>query len=176
MLLRLLVIGGALAVIAALAGYRRLAIGLLVVLAIAAASLWLYMHAQAGQADQLFAPGDVRITSVQLKPVNYRPNLFLLTGTVENHASRSTLEGMSVQLQMRDCTGHSACQPMPNQRASIAVQAPPGSSANFEVRVYLDKSEMPAGRIKVQASILSLQGHRPVWQHAQPIQPEPATP
>lgn len=167
MLLRLLIIGGAAALLTAFAGYHRLAGAILVVVVIAAVSLWGYLHTQGSRTNQLFAAGQVQITNLGLAPVNYRPNLFVLTGRLHNHSAQTTLDGVTFKLQMRDCRDKDDCRQLPDRREDFAVNVPPGASTPFENKLYFEADMIPKGQIKLAAHILSLRGHRPLWQPSQ---------
>lgn len=163
MVIRLLVIGALLALLAAFMGRRRLAIGLMAALAIAAAGLWSYERYQAGREGELFAPGEVKVSDLELTRASYRPNLFELTGRVRNESKQAYLDGVALVLSLQDCRASDDCRRLPDRREFVEVKLPPGEASRFLEKIYFEKSAMPQGRLRIEHRIASVRGHRPVW-------------
>lgn len=163
MLMRLILIGAVISLIAAFMGQRRLAIWSLAGLAIAALALWGYESHQLRTQGELFAQNDIVISEVKVTPASYRPNLFELTGHIRNNSKQTILDGVQLQLRLQDCVTPQSCRALPTRKQYVATKLGPGDAMNFQEDVYLDKANLPKGELTLDYSIGSLRGHRPIW-------------
>ena len=163
MLMRLILIGAAICLIAAFLGKRQLALWLFAGLSVAALGLWGYESYQLHTQGQLFAANDVIVSEVDLKASGYRPNLFELTGRIRNNSKETTLDGVVLELELQDCNAAGECRALPSREQFVATKLSPESDAKFLEKVYLDKQALPEGDLKVDFQIKSLRGHKPVW-------------
>ena len=163
MLMRLILIGAAICLIAAFLGKRRLALWLLAGLSVAALALWGYESYQLSTQGGLFAENEVVVSEVELKASNYRPNLFELTGRIRNNSELTTLNGVLLSLALKDCDPVGECRELPSREQFVATKLSPESGAPFLEKIYLDKQALPQGELQVEYRIKTLRGHRPVW-------------
>lgn len=163
MLLRLILIGAAVCLIAAFLGKRKLALWLLAGLGLLALLLWGYESYQLRSQGQLFMPGEVVIEQVKIVPSNYRPNLFELRGHVHNQSEQTTLDGVLLHLKLMDCTAVNQCEALPARDEYVATKLAPQNQASFLEKIYFEEGELPQGELRVEYEVKSLRGHRPVW-------------
>ena len=163
MLLRLIVIGAAICLIAAFLGKRQLALWLLAGLSVAALALWGYESYQLHSQGELFAENEVLVSEIDLKPSGYRPNLFELTGRIRNNSKQTTLDGIVLSLALKDCNPAGVCRDLPAREQFVATKLSPETGAAFLEKIYLDKQALPEGELTVEYRIQGLRGHRPVW-------------
>ncbi len=163
MLMRLILIGAVICLIAAFMGQRRLALWLLAALSVAALALWGYESYQLRSQGSLFADNEIILTQVDIRPSGYRPNLFELTGRISNQSRQTTLDGVLLYLELKDCTQINECRDLPAREQFVATKLAPNSEAPLLEKIYLDKSALPEGELRVNYEIKSLRGHRPIW-------------
>lgn len=163
MLLRLILIGAAVCLIAAFLGKRKLALWLLAGLGVTALLLWGYESYQLRSQGQLFAQGEVRIEQVGIAPSNYRPNLFELRGTIHNQSEQTTLDGVLLHLTLIDCTAVNQCEEFAVRDEYVATKLTPKKQAPFLEKIYFEEGDLPQGELRVEFEVKSLRGHRPVW-------------
>lgn len=163
MLMRLILIGAVISLIAAFMGQRRLAICSLAGLAVAALALWGYESYQIHSQGELFAQNDIVISEVKVTPASYRPNLLELTGHIRNNSKQTTLDGVQLKLQLQDCFEAKPCRALTARQQYVATKLGPGDTMTFQEDLYLDKADLPKGKLKLNYSVGSLSGHRPIW-------------
>ena len=161
--MRLIVIGAAICLLAAFLGRRRLALWLLLALSIAALALWGYESYQLRSQGQLFDVNDIVISDVAITPSNYRPNLFELTGRIQNNSEQTTLDGVLLGLTLSDCNAADECTALPPREQFVATKLAPQTQTQFLEKIYLDKSHLPQGEVRVEFEMRAQRGHRPVW-------------
>ena len=162
--MRILIIGAAVCLLAAFLGRRRLALWMLAGLGVVAAGLWTYEYVYVGSQAALFEPADVRLSEVEINASGYRPNLFELTGRVRNASKTTTLDGLQLQLSLRDCDAHDNCRELPGREQYVAFKLAPESEARFREKIYLDQKNLPQGELRLEYEVTDLRGHRPIWR------------
>jgi len=150
------------ALLAFLAGFRKTALAVVVAAAIAGASIY-GLNEQAQQRAETRIPA----SEFSLENVAVRHTFdssYELTGRLNNRSATYQVDGINLNVKLRDCrTGDaSQCVAAGEAQGHAAVTVPPGASRDFTATLYLGKGHRrPKGTLAWDYEIESVTAKRP---------------
>jgi hypothetical protein len=151
-----------LALLVFVAGFRKIALGVLIATAIAGASIYLLTEQTQQRAETRIPASEIALENVAVRQTFDAS--YELTGRLKNGSSTYQVQGISLNVKLRDCrTGDaSQCVSAGEAEARAAVTVPPGESRDFTATMFLGKGHrLPKGTLAWDYEIESVTAKRP---------------
>ena len=141
-------------VIVFVAGYRRVALGLLAVAVAGGGSLYLYNRAE-GQRSLTYIPiPELVFENVTLKPY---VGSYKLAGRVRNNSPQYSVRQIDFLVTVKDCIGTAGCVIAGESREALLINIRPGETRDFEESVRFSGSNIKLkGRMEWSYSVLQI--------------------
>ena len=146
-----------LALLAFVAGFRKTALGVVVAAVIAGASIYVLNERAQQRAETRISASEFSLENVMVR--HTFDSSYELTGRLKNGSSTYRVDGITVNVKLRDCrTGDAArCE----DEGHAAVQVPPGESRDITVTLYFGKGHRrPKGTLAWDYEIRSVTASR----------------
>jgi len=141
-------------VVVFVAGYRRVALGLLAVaLAIGG---WLYVH---NREEEKLALSRIPVSELAFENVTLKPYVgsYKLAGRVRNNSALFRVRQIDFLVTVKDCIGTAGCVVGGESRESLLINVPPGEARDFEESVRFSGSSLKLkGRMEWSYSVLQI--------------------
>ena len=146
------------ALIAFIAGFRKTALGLVVVALIAGVAIYVLTEQTQQRAETRISASEFSIENVAVR--HTFDASYELTGRLKNGSSTYQIHGITLKVKLRDCRAGETSQCEAEARAAVVV--PPGESRDFTATMYFGKGHRrPKGTLAWDHEIVSVIAKRP---------------
>lgn len=140
------------------AGFRKFALGLIVLGATAGGVIYLQNESEESRSRSRIPLSELVFENVTLKP-DY--SSYKMSGRVKNNSAKFTLTQVGFVVTMQDCTGESPssnCITIGQSSEDAYFNIPPGQARDFEESVYVSGTLKPQGRLEWHYSVAHTRG------------------
>jgi hypothetical protein len=141
------------------AGFRKLALGLVVIALVGGAIATFYSYEEEKESLTRIPASQVGLENMQLNP-NYGG--YKLSGRIKNNSGQFTLNRIVLAVTMQDCGGEAAaqnCVTIAESQTSPFLTIPPGQARDFQETVYFSGGTLkPKGRLDWRYSVSQTRG------------------
>lgn len=136
------------------AGFRKLALGLVVIAVVGGVIAYLY-----GQAEEKQSLTRIPVSQLVFENVRLNPDYssYKLSGRIKNNSAQFTLTKLVFAITMQDCTGDVSarnCVTIGETNESVYLTVPPGQARDFQDSVYFSGGALkPKGRLEWNYSV-----------------------
>ena len=141
------------------AGFRKFALGLVVLASAVGGFFYLQNESEKSRALSRIPLSELVFENVTLKPdySNYE-----LSGRLKNNSARFTLKQVNLLVTMQDCTGESRsqnCVTIGEGEEDMYLSIPPGQARDFNKSVYFSGGTLsPNGHFEWHYSVSQIKG------------------
>jgi len=131
-----------------MAGYRKSALALVVAALIGGVALYQYNERRQQRATTRIAASEIAVENIAFRPT-YRSS-YDASGTIRNNSETYTLDGIRLEVTMRDCRGKdkSTCVVIGKAATYAAVTVPPHEVRDFTASLYFGSDRVkPKGTL-----------------------------
>jgi uncharacterized membrane protein len=131
------------AVLLFLRGFRKSALGVVVVALIAAAVVYYLNERAQERAETRISASEISLENVAVRQTFDAS--YELTGRLKNGSSTYQVTGISLNVKLRDCRKGNAtqCEAAGEAAGQAGITVPPGESRDFTVTLYFGKGHRP---------------------------------
>ena len=151
-----------LALIALLAGFRRIALGIVVAAVIAGAAIYVLNERAQQRAETRVSASEFSLENVVVR--HTFDASYEITGRLNNRSATYQVDGITLNVKLRDCRSGDAsqCVAAGEAQGHAVVAVPPGQSRPFTATLYFGKGHRrPQGRLAWDYEIESVTAKRP---------------